>query len=134
MVFTLQSLRSPGYFLRESVSALINCFGESFGSLKCSLRLRFSARELATISYQSMKTLLISVKISQPSARDARTRLIDGKYDRCIDWLEDTLRVLDSKATADFFTLLWNVWNNRNKLVFQDKEDPAMVVGRRHMC
>ncbi|MFQ6662104.1 hypothetical protein Gotur_030024 [Gossypium turneri] len=35
-------------------------------------------------------------------------RLIEGSYDRCIDWLEDVLRELDVKATADFFTLLWN--------------------------
>ncbi|KAK5803618.1 hypothetical protein PVK06_031266 [Gossypium arboreum] len=55
-------------------------------------------------------------------------RLLEGRYERCIDWLEDALRKLDSKAVADFFTLLWNCWNNRNKLVFQGKEDPARVL------
>ncbi|KAG8482710.1 hypothetical protein CXB51_024191 [Gossypium anomalum] len=35
-------------------------------------------------------------------------RLLDGNYIRCIDWLEDILRELDSKAAADFFTLFWN--------------------------
>ncbi|KAG8483530.1 hypothetical protein CXB51_023272 [Gossypium anomalum] len=54
-------------------------------------------------------------------------RLLEGRYERCIDWLEDALRELDSKAVADFFTLLWNCWNNRNKLVFQGKEDPTRV-------
>ncbi|KAG8483709.1 hypothetical protein CXB51_022474 [Gossypium anomalum] len=29
-------------------------------------------------------------------------RFLDGSYSRCIDWLEDILRELDSKATADF--------------------------------
>ncbi|MBA0587244.1 hypothetical protein Gorai_000376 [Gossypium raimondii] len=33
-------------------------------------------------------------------------RLLDGSYERCIDWLEDVLRKLDDKAAADFFTLL----------------------------
>ncbi|XP_017628792.1 uncharacterized protein LOC108471728 [Gossypium arboreum] len=56
--------------------------------------------------------------------------LVDGRYERCIDWLKDTFRVLDSKAAVDFLMLLWNVWNNRNKLVFQDKDDPAMGTSR----
>lgn len=58
-------------------------------------------------------------------------RLIEGSYDRCIDWLEDVLRELDVKAAADFFTLLWNCWNNRNKLVFNGKDDEARVVWER---
>ncbi|MBA0660790.1 hypothetical protein Goklo_012756, partial [Gossypium klotzschianum] len=36
-----------------------------------------------------------------------------------------------SKAVADFFTLLWNCWTNRNKMVFQGKADAAMVVWER---
>ncbi|MBA0777798.1 hypothetical protein Gotri_005771 [Gossypium trilobum] len=58
-------------------------------------------------------------------------RLLDGNYVRCIDWLEDILRELDSKAAADFFTLLWNCWNNSNKMVFQGKDNPAMVMWER---
>ncbi|MBA0662057.1 hypothetical protein Goklo_006255 [Gossypium klotzschianum] len=54
-------------------------------------------------------------------------RLLDGNYVRCIDWLKDILRELDSKAAADFFTLLWNCWNNSNKMVFQGKDNPAMI-------
>ncbi|MBA0739979.1 hypothetical protein Gogos_013204 [Gossypium gossypioides] len=58
-------------------------------------------------------------------------RLLDGNYVRCIDWLEDILRELDSKAAADLFTLLWKCWNNRNKMVFQGKDNPAMMVWER---
>ncbi|KAH1063719.1 hypothetical protein J1N35_028706 [Gossypium stocksii] len=58
-------------------------------------------------------------------------RLLDGSYDRCIDWLEDVLRELDAKAAVDFFTLIWNCWNSRNKLVFHGKEDTALVVWER---
>ncbi|KAK5825298.1 hypothetical protein PVK06_020113 [Gossypium arboreum] len=57
--------------------------------------------------------------------------LIDGNYDHCIDWLEDVLRELDNKATTDFFTQLWNCWNDRNKMVFQGKMDATLVVCER---
>ncbi|MBA0694140.1 hypothetical protein Goari_004462, partial [Gossypium aridum] len=60
-----------------------------------------------------------------------KNRLLDGNYVRCIDWLEDILRELDSKAAADSFTLLWNCWNNRNKMVFQGKDNPTMVMWER---
>ncbi|MBA0723001.1 hypothetical protein Golax_003622 [Gossypium laxum] len=60
-----------------------------------------------------------------------KNRLLDGNYVRCIDWLEDILRELDSKAAADFFTLLWNCWNSRNKMVFQGKDNPTMVMWER---
>ncbi|MBA0664843.1 hypothetical protein Goklo_004790, partial [Gossypium klotzschianum] len=34
---------------------------------------------------------------------DLNNRLLDGNYDRCIDWLEDVLRELDNKVAVDFF-------------------------------
>ncbi|MFQ6652685.1 hypothetical protein Gotur_024437 [Gossypium turneri] len=49
-------------------------------------------------------------------------------YHFCIDWIEDVMRVLDMKATADFITMLWNRWNNCNKFIFRGKEDDASVV------
>ncbi|MBA0812633.1 hypothetical protein Gohar_026582, partial [Gossypium harknessii] len=58
-------------------------------------------------------------------------RLLNENYVCCIDWLKDIMRELDSKATLDFFTLLWNCWNSKNKMVFQGKDDPAMVVWER---
>ncbi|KAH1106896.1 hypothetical protein J1N35_010664 [Gossypium stocksii] len=33
-------------------------------------------------------------------------RLINVKYEQCVDWLEDVLQELDKKVAADFFTLL----------------------------
>lgn len=58
-------------------------------------------------------------------------RLIDGTYEWCIDWLENVLRELDKKTAAYFFTLLWSYWNDRNKMVFQGKDDTTMVVWER---
>ncbi|KAH1091253.1 hypothetical protein J1N35_018510 [Gossypium stocksii] len=49
-----------------------------------------------------------------PKVREAfiigglNNKLIDENYIRCIDWLEDILRELDSKAAVDFVTLFWN--------------------------
>ncbi|MBA0614680.1 hypothetical protein Godav_014946, partial [Gossypium davidsonii] len=50
---------------------------------------------------------------------------LDGNYNNCIDWIEDVFRELDNKATADFLTLLWNSWNDRNNMVFKGKMDAA---------
>ncbi|MBA0863585.1 hypothetical protein Goshw_023296 [Gossypium schwendimanii] len=52
-------------------------------------------------------------------------------YACCIDWLEDMLCVLDKKVAADFFTILWNNWNNHNNCIFRGKEDEARVVWER---
>ncbi|KAG8489401.1 hypothetical protein CXB51_017851 [Gossypium anomalum] len=77
------------------------------------------------------ETLIHALK-DCPSARAILTiggldnRLIEGNYSRCIDWLEDVLRVIDLKATADFFKLLWNSWNCRNNFMF--KVIPATPV------
>ncbi|KAH1113927.1 hypothetical protein J1N35_007305 [Gossypium stocksii] len=54
--------------------------------------------------------------------------IIAKKYDYCIDWLEDVMRVLDKKAMANLMTLLWNCWNNRNNYIFRGKEEKATVI------
>ncbi|XP_016667359.1 uncharacterized protein [Gossypium hirsutum] len=56
---------------------------------------------------------------------------ITKKYDHCIDWLEDTMRVLDKRTMADLMTTLWNYWNNRNNYVFRGKEEEAQVIWER---
>ncbi|XP_016752465.2 uncharacterized protein [Gossypium hirsutum] len=38
------------------------------------------------------------------------------------------LSILDKKAMADFMTILWNCWNNRNNPVFRGKEDEAKDI------
>ncbi|KAH1063883.1 hypothetical protein J1N35_028870 [Gossypium stocksii] len=58
-------------------------------------------------------------------------KLLIKDYYCCIDWMEDLMRVLDKKATADFVTTLWNSWNNRNNFIFRGKEDDAHVVWER---
>ncbi|KAH1063678.1 hypothetical protein J1N35_028665 [Gossypium stocksii] len=70
------------------------------------------------------ETLLHALK-DCPKAREIlvagglNNNLIDGEYNHCIDWLEDMFRELDSKAAADFLTLIWNSWNDRNNMVFK---------------
>ncbi|MBA0722997.1 hypothetical protein Golax_003618, partial [Gossypium laxum] len=49
-------------------------------------------------------------------------------YACCINWLEDVLHVLDKKVVVDFFTTLWNSWNNCNNFIFWGKEDDTRVV------
>ncbi|MBA0731443.1 hypothetical protein Golax_022830 [Gossypium laxum] len=44
-------------------------------------------------------------------------RLLTKEFNCCIDWLEDVMRVLDKRATADFIATLWNSWNNRNNYI-----------------
>ncbi|KAG8474762.1 hypothetical protein CXB51_031719 [Gossypium anomalum] len=58
-------------------------------------------------------------------------RLLEGDYNNCIDWLEDVFHLLDKKAAADFLTLLWNSWNDRNNMVFKGKMDTAVTIWER---
>ncbi|XP_017635679.1 uncharacterized protein LOC108477676 [Gossypium arboreum] len=50
------------------------------------------------------------------------------QYDRCVDWLENMMRILDKRAMADLITTLWNYWNSRNNFIFKDKKDKAQAV------
>ncbi|KAL1126442.1 hypothetical protein V6Z11_A13G111600, partial [Gossypium hirsutum] len=59
---------------------------------------------------------------------DLDSSILTKEYDRGIEWLEDMLRILNKKVMADFMTILWNCWNNRNNRVFKGKEDKAMDV------
>ncbi|MBA0682192.1 hypothetical protein Goari_023929 [Gossypium aridum] len=45
-----------------------------------------------------------------------------------MDWIEDATRLLDKKALSNFVTVLWNIWNNRNKKVFRETEEDAKVI------
>ncbi|XP_052886915.1 uncharacterized protein LOC128295389 [Gossypium arboreum] len=68
------------------------------------------------------------------AAGGLNNRLLTGEYTNCIDWLEDVFRVLDKKAAADFLTLLWNSWNDRNNMLFKGKMDEAVTVQERRPC
>ncbi|KAA3469530.1 reverse transcriptase [Gossypium australe] len=58
---------------------------------------------------------LIHVMKDCPKARAVlehggfNNRLLDENFTRCIDWLEEAMRVLDRTAAADFVTVLWNI-------------------------
>ncbi|MBA0878309.1 hypothetical protein Goshw_001437 [Gossypium schwendimanii] len=55
--------------------------------------------------------------------------LLDGNYNNGIDWIEDVFCELDNKAAADFLTLLWNNWNDKNNMVFKGKMGAAVEKG-----
>ncbi|MBA0727802.1 hypothetical protein Golax_000758 [Gossypium laxum] len=54
--------------------------------------------------------------------------LVEGRYWRCMDWIEDVVRSLDKKALLDFVTVLWNIWNSRNNKVFRNTEEDAKII------
>lgn len=57
---------------------------------------------------------------------DNRFFHMDHMY--CVDWLEGIMRMLDRKAFECLVVLLWNIWNNKNNLILQGKnEDPRTV-------
>ncbi|KAL1066500.1 hypothetical protein V6Z11_D12G066400 [Gossypium hirsutum] len=56
---------------------------------------------------------------------------ISKKYDHCIDWLEDLMRILDKRVMVDLMTTLWNCWNNRNNYIFRGKEEEAQQIWER---
>ncbi|MBA0865492.1 hypothetical protein Goshw_012717, partial [Gossypium schwendimanii] len=57
-------------------------------------------------------------------------RLLEGDYSCYIDWIKDIMRALDMKAVADFFTTLWNSWNNRNNFIFRGQDEDARTFER----
>ncbi|KAA3470678.1 reverse transcriptase [Gossypium australe] len=61
-------------------------------------------------------------------------RLIEGSFTRCIDWIEEAMRMMDKKAMADFITVLWNIWNSHNNRVFRGVEEEAKVIWERASC
>ncbi|KAK5803826.1 hypothetical protein PVK06_031475 [Gossypium arboreum] len=55
-------------------------------------------------------------------------RLLDFDYERCINWIEKTMRLLDRKAFEGFVTTLWNIWNSRNNALFWGNDEDAIVI------
>lgn len=82
------------------------------------------------------ETLIHAIKDCQKAreilaAGGLNNRLLTGEYTNCVDWLEDVFHKLDKKAAADFLTLLWNSWNDRNNMIFKWKMDEAVTVWER---
>ncbi|MBA0624764.1 hypothetical protein Godav_010056, partial [Gossypium davidsonii] len=59
------------------------------------------------------------------------SNLLDSSHCRGVDWIEEVARSLDVKALSDFVTVLWNIWNSRNKKVFWNMEEDAKVTWER---
>ncbi|MBA0828434.1 hypothetical protein Goarm_013110 [Gossypium armourianum] len=82
------------------------------------------------------ETLIHALK-DYPKAQDILTlgsldnRLLERDYSYCIDWIEDIMRTLDIKVVVDFFTTLWNSWNNKNKFIFRGQDEDAKTVWER---
>ncbi|KAA3470358.1 reverse transcriptase [Gossypium australe] len=58
-------------------------------------------------------------------------RLLDEKFTRCIDWIEEAMRMLDKTAMTDLITDLWNSGNN---CVFRGDDENARVTWERASC
>lgn len=58
-------------------------------------------------------------------------RVIDSKWDRCIDWLEEVMRLLDKRAFESLIIVLCNIWNSRNNFIFRGKEEEAGLIWER---
>ncbi|KAK5835808.1 hypothetical protein PVK06_011517 [Gossypium arboreum] len=41
------------------------------------------------------------------------------------------MRALDKRPMANFMTLLWNCWNNKNNYIFRGKEEEAKLIWER---
>ncbi|KAG8474103.1 hypothetical protein CXB51_033612 [Gossypium anomalum] len=81
------------------------------------------------------KETLIHTLKDCPTARETLKcggldyKLVSSVFDRCIDWLEMALRILDKKkAMENFITLIWNSWNNRNNFKFRGKEEDVSII------
>ncbi|KAK5836119.1 hypothetical protein PVK06_011871 [Gossypium arboreum] len=58
-------------------------------------------------------------------------RLLDSIHERCIDWLEEAMRLLDKKAFEDLSTIIWNIWNIwniHNNAIFWCKNEYARAI------
>ncbi|KAG8498658.1 hypothetical protein CXB51_004994 [Gossypium anomalum] len=82
----------------------------------------------------SDKETLIHALKDCPKAREMlvqgglNNKVLEGSYSWCVDWIEDVARTLDKKAFSDLITMLWNIWNSRNNIVFRETEDDAKVT------
>ncbi|KAK5846908.1 hypothetical protein PVK06_003209 [Gossypium arboreum] len=76
---------------------------------------------------EAERETLIHAKKDCPTARETLVcsglgdRLLRNEFDRCINWLEAAMIILDKKAMEDFITFVWNSWNNKNNFTFQGR-------------
>ncbi|KAK8578998.1 hypothetical protein V6N12_069333 [Hibiscus sabdariffa] len=54
--------------------------------------------------------------------------LPQGPFIRCHDWIQDVATLLDGEHFTYFVTLLWRLWNRRNKWIHDGKLVPARIV------
>ncbi|XP_016725984.1 uncharacterized protein [Gossypium hirsutum] len=63
--------------------------------------------------------------------RGLNNNLFEGDYNRCCDWIEGAVQLLDKKALSYFITVLWNIWNGRNNRIFRGVEEEAKTTWER---
>ncbi|KAG8500321.1 hypothetical protein CXB51_003683 [Gossypium anomalum] len=132
MVFTRQIRRTRGFFFKGLVWDLTVSFGRPLEIASIRQNVNKECRRCRA----GNETLIHAIK-NRPSALAMLScggldgRLINNNYESCIDWLEESMRLLDKKAIADFITLLWNSWNNTNNFIFHGKEEEASVIWER---
>ncbi|KAK9029365.1 hypothetical protein V6N11_026483 [Hibiscus sabdariffa] len=51
-----------------------------------------------------------------------------GLFSNCHDWLLQVMEVLNREQLNVFVTLLWSIWNRRNRWVHDSQVVPARIV------
>lgn len=58
-------------------------------------------------------------------------RILSSEWNTGIDWLESVIRFLDKPAFKCFNLVLWNIWNDRNNMLFKGHMDEPKIVWHR---
>ncbi|MBA0552039.1 hypothetical protein Golob_022881 [Gossypium lobatum] len=114
------------------------CFGHSFLPTNTKfLSIKSHVDPVCSRCRNGDETLLHALKYC-PKACDVLiadgfdNQLLTNSYDFCIDWIEESMRILDKKAFEYFISTLWIIWNSRNNAVFMrycsSKKPPKGVI------
>ncbi|MBA0557492.1 hypothetical protein Golob_014560, partial [Gossypium lobatum] len=88
------------------ISSIKQSFGK--GCLKCS-----GGDETA---FHALKECTKACAIL--ALRGINGSLLKRVHERCIDWLEEAMHLLDKNVFKDLITILWNLLNSRKNAIF----------------
>ncbi|KAK8516803.1 hypothetical protein V6N11_007564 [Hibiscus sabdariffa] len=56
------------------------------------------------------------------------SKLPQGPFNYGFQWLEEVVQMLDGNQFQFLITLIWNIWNRRNRWIHQNQLLPAKLV------